>query len=200
MDSMTTNKQMIVLLPENLAGKPDLARQIHCMATMEQSDVLYLTLIENQEKKSTIQRSMATMNAVTASNRVAVTSKLVGKSEWLSALKALLRPGDLIVCHEEQSVETGFARTLPMKTFLKEKLDVPVKVLSGHYHPWQVQASQWLFGLLFWAGCLAIIAFFTFLEIQLDGAVQGLSHTLIFVCLIALEFGTVLLWSCLPHA
>lgn len=200
MDSDMTRKKMIVLLPENLAGSSDLARHIHRMAAMEQRDVLYLTLIENQERKPSIQRSMTTMNALTASNKVMVAAKLIQKSDWLQVLKNLLQPGDLIVCHDEQSVETGFARATSVRSFLKETLNnPPVRVISGYYRPWQIQLGQWVFNLLFWVGCLTIMALFTFLEIQLDGAVQGLSHTILFCLLLVMEFGTVLLWSRLPH-
>ena len=70
-------KRLIVLLPESLAGKAELARTVHQMALQNGADVLYLTLVDDDEKNLTAAREMATMKAITADNRLVANSRLV---------------------------------------------------------------------------------------------------------------------------
>jgi hypothetical protein len=191
--------RIIVLLPESLAGNLPLAYKINGMAAHNRRDVLFLTLLEEKEQKLSVTRLMATMKAATAGDQINVAYRLVYQNDWLTVLKDTWRPGDLVVCQQEQSVKAGFLRTVPMKEYLQDKLEMPSRTLSGFYHPWNTQAKQWLLGLAFWIGCLVILAGFTLLEIQIDHVMQGLARTALLLTTVAFEVGMLSVWNRLPR-
>ena len=194
MDSLAEpglKKRLIVLVPEGLAGNPDLAHKIYWMAIRDRCDVLYLAYVYDEEKRLEISRSMATMKALTSGNLVMVNLKQTGSDDWLDTLRELYRPGDIIVCHEGQYVRQGFLNTVSVKDLLSSIFKTPVTMISGFYHPWQLLSRKWLFGLLFWIGCLVILSAFTLLEIQVDRTVQGAAGTVLIFVILAFEFGSI---------
>jgi hypothetical protein len=191
--------RLIVLLPDHLAGNLELAYKIHGMAALEQRDVLYLTLLEDDQQRLSISRRMATMKAATCGELITVYSKLAFRGEWLATLQELYSPGDMVVCQSEQTVKTGFMRMVPIPVFIKENLHMPCRGFSGFYHPWKIQTRLWLFSLLFWLGCLVILGAFTFLEIRIDNDIQGIARMVLLLMAIVFEFGMLSIWSRLPR-
>jgi hypothetical protein len=195
-----SKKRLIVLVPEGFWNSPDFAKKIYWLATRDQRDVHYLVFVSDQDDRLVIARSTATLKALTAHDAVAVTSKLIHPDNCLAYLGEIVRPGDRIVCHEEQLFRTGFMATTPIRDLLSKTFNVPVEALSGFYHPWRALSRKWLLGLLFWVGCLVILALFSLLEISIDRTEQGVTQTiLIFLVLIA-EFGAFWAWNHLPRS
>jgi len=192
-------KRLIVLLPESLAGKAELARTVHQLALQNGADVLYLTLVDDDEKKLTVAREMATMKAITADHGLLANSRLVATGSWLTMLRETCRVGDIVVCHAEQTVRDGVFSTRPMNYFLQETLSVPVITLAGYYRPRNEHIKALLNNLLIWVGFLAIVVAFTLLEFSLDSAIHGAIHTILLVLLVMVEFGAVLAWNNLFH-
>jgi hypothetical protein len=186
-----------VIVPEAAAGRIDLARKIHSMAGQCRCDVLYLTLVDQPDSMLAASRSMATMQAMTTDSGLRVEWELVETRSWLKRLKDIVQSGDIIVCHEEQQVVDEVMKTIPLHTFLRETLDQPVRTVSGFYNPQLVQVKQWLSSLLFWLGLFVILGGFTFLEIRLDLAIQGVTRTLLLVLVMLLEFATIVVWNSL---
>lgn len=193
--SETTEGRLIVLMPDSLATDLDVARKIYWIAQRKQCRVMYLTLVDDDEKMLTVARQMATMKAVTSSNHLSVDAKLVKTPLWLVTLKEIYQPGDQIVCHEEQVVKNGFLKTKPVTEFLRETMRVPIITISGFYHPQQVQVKQWLHNFVSWIGFLLILAAFTVLEINLDHTLHGGIGTVILAILVVLEIGAIWVWN-----
>lgn len=187
--------RLIVLVPDGLAGNQELAHRIYWLAVRDRCDVLYLTLVDREEDLLAASRSMATMKAMTAGDVVAVQSKIVETGSWLTALRSTYRPGDRIVCHEEQSVKNGFLRTQPVYEFLRKAFDAPVLSLSGFYQPQRMQIRRWRDSLVLWLGFFIILAAFTILEIKLDDTVHGLTGKILFILVMVIEFGAILAWN-----
>ena len=194
-DTAQNPKRMIVLLPECLANDIDLAREIHLMAFQSQCSVLYLTLLSNNDRMLSVSRNMVTFKALTSGNEVLVQSKLVDRSRWLKALRDISKPGDQIICHEEQCVSSGFLRTVPMRDFLCHEFTAPIVALSGYYHPQSIQLKQWVSSLLTWAGFFLILGMFTFWEIQMGNQLSGSNSKLLFLILLLVEFGAIYAWN-----
>lgn len=199
--SLTTEtvrkNRLIVLVPDCLAGNLDLAHKVFWMALRNQCNVLYLALVDDDEKMLSVTRCMTTMKAVTAGNRLVVNSKLAQTALWLKTLREVYRPGDRIVCHQEQSVKNGFLKTMPISEFLHNALDVPIISISGYYHPQRVQVSQWFRTFVAWLGFLLILLSFTALEIRLDYLFQdGLGKALLCI-LVIFEIGAIWAWNCI---
>lgn len=190
-------RRLIVLLPDCLANDMALAHKIHWMALRFQSDVLYLTMTDDEEKLAETARCMTTMRAATSANFLTVESKIIKTARWLETLREIYRPGDRIVCQEEQTVKNGFLRTVPVIDFLRENLHAPLIPVTGFYHPEQVQVRVWVRSLAVWLGFCLILALFTFMEIELDGLLQGLVGKFLLCVVVALEIGAIWAWDSL---
>ncbi len=188
-------KRMIVLLPECLVNDMDLARKVYLMASRSHCDVLYFTLLIDNSRTLSVSRSMATLKALTSGDGVLVQSKLVDRSRWLKALQEICKPGDQIVCHEEQCVSSGFLRTIPMQDFLRNEFTAPIATLSGFYHPQTAQLELWFSSLTTWVGFLFILGGFTFLEVQVDGRLNGVTGKVLIFILILVELGAIWIWN-----
>jgi hypothetical protein len=193
-----SKKRLIVLIPEGLTDYSNLAHKIFRMALRDHSDVLYLTFVYDDETRLTISRGMATLKALTASDLVMVTSKMTHPDDWLYTLHSVYQPGDSIVCHEEQFIRNGFLKTIPIHDFLSEGFKAPIYTLTGFYHPWRVLSRKWLYGLLFWMGCLVILAGFSIMEIKIDREIQGVARTALIFIVLAFEFGAFWAWNHIP--
>jgi hypothetical protein len=192
-------RRLIVLVPQGLAGNSDLARKVFWIAIREHCDVLYLVFVDHEDEKLGVLRSMATMKALTADANLVASSKLTHSDTWLAALREIYRPGDQIVCHDEQYIRTGFLKTIQIHEAIADSFAAPIHSLSGFYHPWRQLSRKWLFGILFWLGCLVILSLFSMLEFQIDQTIQGLARSiLIFIALVA-EFGAFWAWNHLPR-
>lgn len=188
-------KRLIVLVPDCLSGNIDLAHKVYWLAIREQREVLYLMLVDNDEKMIAISRSMATMKAITAGNCLVVNLKLVETNDWLRTLREIYQPGDRIVCHEEQLVIKGFLKTEPITKYIREKIDAHAISLSDFYHPRPVQITDWFRNLIAWFGFLVILAGFTALEIQLDHSFPGTLGSVLLAFLVIFEIVAIGAWD-----
>ena len=189
------SKRLIVFVPDGLANQTKLAYKIHWIAIREKRDVLYLTLVDDPGQVLPISRSMATMKAITSGNWLTVNSKLVETRQWFAVLKELYRPGDLIVCHEEQTVNMSFLKAIPVNTFLQQTLNEPVLTVTGFYHPQHLQWKLWLRDVLDLIGILLIIGMFTGLEVQIEGAARGAAQIILEMLAVSIEVGSILIWK-----
>ena len=195
--------RLIVLLPACLANHLDLARKIHGMALRDRRDVLYLTLIDDQEDFLPMTRCMTTMAAMTGGNLLNVQTKTVLAVNWLPVLRELYQPGDVLVCQVEQVVRAGWLRTLPVSVFLREAFaseeaahpQLVLLEMQGYYHPARVQANHWLHQLAFIVGCLLILVVFSVLEFQLETSIQGAARLFLLSVMVLFEFGAIWAWS-----
>ncbi len=187
--------RLIVLVPECLVNDMDMINKIYQMATREQREVFYLALADDDARILTATRSIATLKALVSGGRISSASRVVETSHWVSALREVYRPGDVIVCHEEQQVRSGFLHTVPASEFLQTRYQVPVRIISGYYHPDRLQIGRWLSRIIFWAGLLAILAAFFFLEIQMDHAVHGITRTVLLIILLGVELVAGIAWN-----
>lgn len=193
------NRRLLVLLPESLAGDAELAQKIHWMASREGKDVLYLVILDDQDHLLPVTREMTTMKAVTESNLIHAGSIQVTSERWFSRLNEIRRPDDTILCHAEQMVNLGFLKTMALADYLKNRLGVSAIILKGYYRPRRVVINGLMNTILFWLGALAILAGFTWLELQADSAFPGFAHNLVLAAILITEVGSVWLWSQIVH-
>jgi len=187
--------RLIVLVPESQAGNLELAHKIFWMAIRDHCDVLYLALVDNDENSLSVSRAMATMKAMTTGDSLVVQTKLVQTAFWLKTLRALYQPGDRIVCHQEQSVKNSFLKTVPISTFLRDTLPIPITTISGFYNPQRIQVNQWMRSFIAWLGFLLILLGFTALEIRLDSLIPGVFGKVLLCIVLTIEIGVIWAWN-----
>lgn len=187
--------RLIVMVPENLAGNLDLTRKVYWMAIRDRCDVHYLALVDDEKNDFTVCRGLATMKAITAGDGLVIQSTLVQTRSWLNTIRAMAQPGDRIVCHQEQSVKTGFRKTMPVSEFLHGTLHLPCITIAGYYNPQRVQIHQWLRAFITWAGFLLIVFGFAVLETRLDNLVADVLQKVLFGIILLVEVGAIWAWD-----
>jgi hypothetical protein len=194
-DVQIEQKRLIVILPDGMAGNLDFAHKVHWMALQEQRKVLYLTLVDDNDKLLSKSRSMATMAAVTAGNLLPVHSKLVNASDWLKTLREISQPDDMIVCQAEQFVKKGLANAIPLGEYLRSIFTNQIVAVSGYYKPLREQLKRISFQILFLLGFLIIFGLFTALEVFMDRGLSGLPRMILLGTLVCCEFGAAYAWN-----
>jgi hypothetical protein len=191
-------RRLIVLVPEGLDCNSLLAQNIYQIALSDHCDVLYLAFVSDEDNRLMVSRNLATLKAMTVAETVAVSSKIVQPENWLAVLREVYRPGDQIVCHARHGIKKGAFRTILVHDMLLREFTGSIITFSGMYHPWQALSKKWLNGLIFWLGCLLILAGFGFLEVQVDRGLQGFTRTALLLVMWTLEVGTFLAWNRVP--
>jgi hypothetical protein len=200
MESMTfvtnklNSKQLIVVIHEDLANNSNLAQAIHWMGANENCSILYLVLVERLENMLTISRNMATMKAVTSANGLHVSAKTVLSTDWLKTLEKVIRPNDIIVCQEEQTVLNGRFKPKSLGDYLSVKFNNPIHTMSGYYHPVQTMAKKWIHELIGLMGILVILGVFTWLQINGENALDDPYASIYIMITFIIEMGLVIVW------
>ena len=188
------NKQMIVVINEDLANNSKLAQSIHWMGANDHCSILYLVPVERLENMLTVSRNMATMKAVTSANRLQVSVKTVLSEDWLKTLKKIVRPADIIVCQAEQTVMNGRFKPESLGDYLSEKFNNPVQTMSGYYHPVKTMAKKWMHELVGLLGVLVILGVFTWLQINGEKALVDPYASIYIMITFVIEMALVIIW------
>jgi hypothetical protein len=187
-------RRYIVIVPEHLENIPTFANKIRWMATQDRRNVVYLALADSEESLLSASRDMTEIKAITSDQWLNVKVVVSIANNWLSTLKTIFQPGDIVICQEEQLVSTRPFQTLPACAYLRDALKYPVCTVAGFYHPVKVQTNNWLRQVRFWAGSLAILAGFFVIEANLDSMAQGIAHSLLMAVIILFEIGAMVTW------
>ena len=186
--------RLIVLITADQTGNTHLANKIHWIADRESREVLYLIIINEDEDTLSVDRTVTTMKAITATNRLAVESVLVGADAWLDQLEKMLHPGDIVVCQEEQTVLDGAFKQVPVGKYLSTEIEAPVQVVSGVYRVVSSPAGKRFQELGFFAGFLVIAGLFCWLQIRIESAFPDAQSLLLIFITFLVELGAILAW------
>ncbi len=189
-----SSNRLVVLVSECMANNTDLARAIYWMAEPNNFSVLYLVYVDNSNNLLKLSRTMATMKAVTSSNKLSVEVRTTKTGQWLDTLNKIIRPNDVIICQKEQTVINSPFKTIPLSEFISAQIDLPVQTMAGYYHPIQMLTKKWFHELFALLGFLLIMALFTWFQVQLDQALDGFLVNIYFVITLLLEIGAFWAW------
>jgi hypothetical protein len=151
--------------------------------------------VQRVEDESALRRRLIFLAAVTRDNHaVSAEYCLAVQADWLPLLRSFCRPGDLVLCHIEQSAPL-LARRQPMGQVLVNHLGTPVYVLSGFCSPETDELARLGRQLLFWVGALAVVAGFFWLQVNILQQAQGWMQTLVLMLTVLVEFGALAAWN-----
>lgn len=189
------SERFVVLITNRMANNYALAHAVHWMAIRENLPVLYLVLVDDNENMLAAARDMATLKAVTAANRLLVEVNLTDTRDWFETLRKITRPGDVIICQEEQMVVNGLFKTIPISDFLSGHLNSTVRPISGYFLPIQTKIMKRFPEIFALFGFLIILAFFTWLQIRVDLEFDGTLAKIFVMIAFCLEMGAVWAWN-----
>jgi hypothetical protein len=182
--------RLLVLVPDGPLPTLELAQRLWHLAAPGGWAVLLLGLVAAPERELPLRRALALLGAHTRHDPVAVSTRVVVGPDWLAALRALWRPGDLVVCFNGQTVRPHGRSQAALPSAVQAALDAPVYVLGDSPPaPWPRQAHAargWL-----WTLCsLAVIAGFFVLQAWIQQAAPAVAGPLLGLSVL-FEFGVL---------
>jgi hypothetical protein len=188
-------KRLIVLVAQAEVDEARLARRVWQMAVPGRSEVLYVALVRGVDDELRTRRCLVTLTSITRDDRIHVATRVVFQSQWLTALRPLVQPGDVIVCAAEQTVKRLGRSVQPLSDQLAATLAAPVQVLEGVcMKPSPPRRRRW------WPVIREAVPFTIaagFLEFQMwttTQLVRGAAGNAVLALSVVVEFSLIWLW------
>ena len=192
--SLPPARRLVVLVPDLDLDEAALARRVWNLAAPNKLAVLYLGLSRSNSEEPHARRQLATLAALTRDDWVTVSTALVAETEWIDALRRVLRGDDLIVCHREQTA-VGWRGARPLGNALCQDLQTPVHLLEGFYAGDPAQAIHPTARFAFWGGSVVILAAAFWLQVQISALPKNWAESALMVLSVVAECGLIGLWS-----
>jgi hypothetical protein len=192
--SLPPARRLVVLVPDLDLDDAALARRIWNLAAPNKLAVLYLGLSISASEEPHARRQLATIAALTRDDWVKTSTLLAVETDWVAALRPLLRRDDLIVCHLEQTAR-GWRGSRPLGAMLCQTLQAPVQLLEGFYAGDPAQAAHQTARLTFWAGAIIILASAFWFQVQITALPKNWLESALMAASVVAECGLIALWS-----
>ncbi len=193
--TLSETRRLVVLVPTPDLNTASFAHLIWSMASPRQLKVLFISLVSDYAIEQATIRQLTTLAAITRDAWVEVEIQVLHRGNWLHAIQQIWQPGDVVICHSEQTLRHGVAGRIPLHQALLSTLGIPVFTLSGVY---QEQRHEWhrqLLRLPYWIILFTIILGFFAFELQIDHYVKGWTEKLVLCMLLIIEIGIIRAWS-----
>jgi hypothetical protein len=186
-------RRLLVLVPDPTTSI-ELANRIWSLAAGTQLDVLFVGAAAESQDVYPMRRLLASLAAATRDRQLRVNTQLVPGHNWLRAIRPLWQSGDLIICHQEQTVTAWGFQRLPLAQTLIMALHAPVYVLNGFYPVPPLRAHgfvhRWLPAML---PFLIIVISFG-LQVQIEKRFDGGLYYLLMLGSVIIEIGLLAIW------
>lgn len=182
-------RRLLVLVlphPDNLSmmhGILDLARATGL-------PVRLLGLCKAAEEEPGLRRQLVTLSALLGNGGVSTEIEIEAGPDWVQAVRAGYRPGDMIVYLSDPTPERLQRR---LKPFLDANPDVPVFILSGA-NPGR-SSPRLITEPVVWTGFLAILLGCSAVQVRIAQLPQDGFQSLLFVLSTLFEFWLLWTWN-----
>lgn len=164
--------RLLVLVPGYSGDPAELAAQIRSMAAPRRLPVLLIGQIAEQPETWSVRRDLSTLAALIADPEIRVDSVATTTASWIEILRRVVLPGDLVVCHHEQTLDRNWPwQRQSLAEAIRKELNVPVCALQGFVPGLRLVRARWLSGIL---GSLLPFAFIVFVS-AIQIAIQTLT-------------------------
>jgi hypothetical protein len=154
--------------------------------------ILLLGLCDAPEQELSMRRAVATFRALLNNGSVSATSEVMVGGDWLHLVKAHWRPGDIVVCLDEQPAAVS---KKSLSQALARDVDMPILFVSMAQRQEHLQRA-WLPQAAAWAGSMAIILGFLILQIQ-AGDFAGKFTSILQLTTLCIEVALIIGWNAL---
>ncbi len=163
-------RRLVVLVPGPAADLAALATQIQTLARPKALPVLLVGQGETLQDVWAARRQLTTLAALIAAYADQTVGTLVSPPRpWIKLLREVQQPGDLVVCHREQSQMTWpWLHRQSLGEQLRTQLDVPICVLQGHFPGLRTTTQRMINQGVSWAIPVAVILGFLLLQVQIE--------------------------------
>lgn len=186
-------QRLLVLIPDADSANTELARRIWELAVAHGFPVLLLGLCMDATEEILLRRQLVTMAAAIRDSKVSTQIQIEFGQDWIEKVRAVWRPGDLVVCFAEQQVGL---RHKPLSQVLNSGLQVPVYILSGLYVPDRPRSSL-PSQIVSWAGSIGILLGFFWVQVKIDQLPKDWTHTFLLCLSVFVEIVLIWMWNSL---
>jgi len=194
-ESILECARLVVLVPAGEIEEAGLAQQVWQLASPHGVPVLMLGIARDYEKETALLLRLASLAAFTRDRFVKVETRILQTSSWVSALREVIQPGDVILIHVEQQVRKGLFQDQPLSAVLARSIQAPVYMLSGYCTKEPPSISEPLRKVFAWVVLLLILAGFIGLDASVVGQVSGSWQQVLLTTLVIIEIGSIWLWN-----
>jgi hypothetical protein len=188
-------QRLVVLVPAGLSDESALAQHIWTLAQPRGLAVLFVGCVPRVEDEPALRRRLVLLAALTRdTDSVHADFRLSIGTDWIAPLRALGRPGDLVVCHAEQCAP-WLAFGQPLERVLAGTLGRPVYRLSGYCQPEVSEAGRLARQAVFWIGALAVVASFFWIQVNVQRMTRDWMQTAVFIFTVLVEFALLAAWN-----
>jgi hypothetical protein len=184
-------RRLIVLFPASETDTPNLSHRIWEIARSLQLNVLLLSLSNDFDEEPQLRRKLITMASIIKDPNVSTEIMIEHGNDWVGQVSKIWQAGDVLACYAGQKV--GLMRK-PLDQVLTSSLNAPIYFLSD-YQPVQNPNSIFISRAIPWAGSLAILGGFLWVEVKIVQLPQDWAHTALLYFSIVVEFALVWVWN-----
>ena len=191
-----STRRLVVLIPDADTGESELAEHLWSIASVHGLAVLLIGIFRDPRREPRARRRLATLAALLRDEVVLVETKLETDTDWLTAIRSIRQPGDILLCHAElQILRWGFRRESLSRRLARE-FNEPVYELSGFYPHLPSERSRLVSRAIAFGGSVLIVVLFTALEILIHQTTQAPVYTLLMSLCVLVEYGLLGVWAC----
>lgn len=186
-------QRFIILVPDHPTSEVQLARAIWELTHRQQTSLIFITLVTRPAQAWRARRRLATLAALTRDRHSPVETRLA-TDNWLKAIQALWLPGDVVLCHAEQTLAYEGKRQR-LAEVLTNRYQMAVYVFTGFYPNLDQPAlPRWLREVIFYGVAVALLLGFLFLQVALQRLTTAWLSQVLLAGSAALECGVLALW------
>jgi hypothetical protein len=141
-----------------------------------------------------LRRQLVTLAAAVQDNKVHTDIRIEHENDWIDKVKAILRPGDTLVCVAEQ--QAGM-KHIPLSQVLTSNFEAPVHILYGLNLPQKTARTSFLSQVVSWSGLIGILLGFFWVQVKIEQLPKDWAHTALFYISVGVEIGLLWLWNSL---
>jgi hypothetical protein len=190
----TPLRRLLVLIPDEEVNEVRLAQTIWLLAMPYDLDVLLIGVAWRGDAAYS-RRRLVSLATQVRNGRVRVETTIYPRKSWLKAIAQNWRPGDVIVCHDQQRVSPNGWRRQLLGNWLLDVHASPVYILKGFYSGLPLEIFT-LRGKALSVGVpLLIIVLFIFLQAGISQWPASWFYFPAMILSVSVEIGLIALWE-----
>jgi hypothetical protein len=194
---LARTKRLVVLIPEHELDENGLARRIWQIAAPGALEVLLLSRSPEPGTEAYLRLRLASLASLVRDERVIAGFTFATGKTWVEAVERVKRPGDLLVCLEDQKASSRLKPGLDPGTQLFESLKAPVYFMNGLSLGPSLRQLRRRKEWVAWVSFLTTLAVFGWAQLQINRAMAGYLWTFFMMLSVLVEIA--ILWEINEH-
>lgn len=181
----------LVLVLSDVTEEAVLASRVIALAKSRRLGVLLLGVAASPERADELRRKLVILGEFIRDAGCEAENRVEASKDWIRMLAALVGSGDMLACYVPAK---GTARRLPVLDLLSTQLHTPVYLLQDSEEQLPEHSSLQA-RITAWVGSLAIMAGFSWLQLQMSQVQQASAYSLLLLASVPAEIALIWFWN-----